>query len=336
MSALNRRDLLCVGLICTTTGLAYASGSRWSKDASDIKAGDALIDGVAGDGVTNDTEALSQAIAAAIKHNHALYLDKTYAISGLEIPGEEGTLRIIGDPVFVQAMPDSSCLSIKKQPLQQSVALHLRCTVIPHDMSRKADMNNIAINLTGFSSSNVEVKLGKASKHSAHTGRFNTVIYADSASPFHYGNTVRLVASAVPSPRYGIRYSNRGKGVLGNPNINMLSGWFVSLDTNIGDVLIDVGDTTQTIISGPTLMEACPNAIGVKMGNFTTIRDTWFENIGSDLKLTKTADTVPNDCLIERCYFSGQGHRVIIDNNVVARPKFINCLGEKEIEYSTA
>lgn len=335
MSALNRRDVLGVGLLCTTTGLAYASRTRWSKDTSNSKAGDAAIDGIAGDGVTNDTEALTQAIAAAIKHNHALYLDKIYAISGLEIPGEEGNLRIIGDPVFVQAKPNLPCLSIKKQPLQQSVALHLRCTVIPHEMSKKADINNVAVNLTGFSSSNVEVKLGRASKHTVDTGRFNTVVYADSASPFHYGNTIKVIASAVPSPQYGIRYANGGKGVLGNPNINMLSGWFVSLDTNIGDVLIDVGDTTQTIISGPTLMEACPNAIGVKMGNFTTVRDTWFENVGSDLYLTKTSSITPNNCLVERCYFSGKDHRIYIDNNVIARPKFINCLGETELQYLT-
>lgn len=203
----------------------------------------------------------------------------------------------------------------------------MTCTVIPHPASSKTNPSNVAINLTGFSSSEIIVRLGRATRHDATTGRFHTVIYADAGLPFHYGNRIRLIANAVPAPHYGIRYANRGKGAAGNPNINMLSAWFNALDTQSEDVLIDVADTTQTIIEGPTLIEACPHATAIRAGNFTTIRDIWFEQVGTTLSFLPTRDTSSNNCRVERCYFSGAGHIALISTNLAAPPSFLDCLG---------
>jgi len=240
---------------------------------------------------------------------------------------------VIGDPIFVQAQPNTPCLAIRAAPLQQAIGCRLSCTVVPHPSSSKANPANMAVNLTGFSASDIHIRLGEASGHTAETGRFHTVVYADAGSPFHYGNRVHLIISAVPSPKFGFRYGNRRRGVAANPNINTLSGWFTNLDTVPGDIMMDIGDTTQTIVEGPTLIEACPGAIGIKAGNFTTIRDVWFEQTGIDLQFTATNDTTPNNCRVERCQFSGPGHVVIIASDLGAPPTFEECLGDAAITF---
>lgn len=339
MNLLNRRGALGAGLLCA---VGSSSGSCSEPPVGQGKAGEATgirphearyAGGAKGDGRTDDTAALAAAIEAAVGQDQALYLDGTYAVARLMLPGLGRTLRIVGDPVFVQSRPNIPCIAIADSPLQQSVGCVLRCTVIPHTLSSKLDSANMAVDLTGFSTSDILIKLGEASAFTATTGRFHTVIYADAASPFHYGNHIRLIASAVPAPGYGIRYANRGKGVAANPNINLLSGWFSALDTVSGDILIDVGDTTQTIIAGPTLMEACPGAIGVRAGNFTTLRDIWFERIGIDVAFLPTKDTVPNNCRVERCQFSGDGHRIVVDPDLGAPPTFVECLGDEDVGY---
>ena len=289
--------------------------------------------GAVGDGVTDDTAALAAAAAMAATLGRPLYMTGRFAVANLQLPGLGSNLIIIGDPIFVQAEPNTPCLAIRAVPLQQAIGCRLSCTVVPHPSSSKADPANIAINLTGFSASDIHVRLGEASSHTANTGRFHTVVYADAGSPFHYGNRVRLIISEVPAPKFGFRYGNRRRGVAANPNINTLSGWFTNLDTVPGDILIDIGDTTQTIVEGPTLIEACPDAIGIKAGNFTTIRDVWFEQTGIDLKFTATNDTTPNNCRIERCQFSGPRHLVIIDNDLGAPPTFEECLGDAAVTF---
>jgi len=289
--------------------------------------------GAVGDGLADDTAAITAAAAMAAALGRPLYMTGRFAVANLQLPGLGSNLNIIGDPIFVQGQPNTPCLAIRATPLQQAVGCRLSCTVVPHPSSSKADPANIAINLTGFSSSDIHVRLGEASSHTATTGRFHTVVYADSGSPFHYGNRIRLILNTVPAPRFGFRYGNRKRGVAANPNINTLSGWFTNLDTLPGDILIDVGDTTQTIVEGPTLIEACPNAIGIKAGNFTTIRDVWFEQIGVDLDFTATNDTTPNNCRIERCHFSGSHHLVTIAGDLGAPPTFEECLGDAAITF---
>jgi hypothetical protein len=289
--------------------------------------------GAKGDGVTDDTMAITAAAVAAAESGRVLHMAGTFAVANLKLPGGGGSLHIFGDPTFIQARPNTLCLLIEDKLLQQRTGCRMTCTFVPHPGSSKTNANNVALNLTGFSSSNVEVVLGKASTHSDVLGRFHTLIYADAASPFHYGNRIRVIASAVPAPRFCVRYGNRGRGAIANPNINTVSGWFYALDTTQGDILIDVADTTQTIVEGPTLIEQCPSAIGIRAGNFTTVRDTWFEEVGVALDFTSTKDTTANNCRIERCYFSGAGHVALLPSDMAAPPNFVECVGDFALTF---
>jgi hypothetical protein len=289
--------------------------------------------GAKGDGVTDDTRAIAAAAVAAARSGRPLYMVGVFAVANLALPGNDGFLHIVGDPTFVQAAPDTPCLIIDEEHRQQALGYRFTCTVIPHPASSRNNARNMAINMTGFSASDIIVRLGRTSRHSADAGRFHTVLYADAAAPFHYGNRIRLIANAVPAPRYGIRYANRGKGVNANPNINMISGWFYALDTRQGDVLMDLADTTQTIVEGPALIEDCPNAVGIRAGNFTTIRDIWFEKVGTAVEFLSTGDTASNNGRVERCQFSGDGHRVGISTTLGTPPTFVECIGDTEIAF---
>lgn len=289
--------------------------------------------GAKGDGLTDDTDAIAAAAEFAAANALMLEMGGVFAVANLKLPGINGFLHILGDPTFVQAQPDTPCLAIQNKPLQQALGCRMTCTVVPHPASSKNNPRNVALDLTGFSSSDIIVRLGKALHHRADTGRFHTLVYADAATPFHYGNRIRIIASTVPAPRYCLRYANRNKGVAANPNMNMISGWFYALDTIMGDVLIDVGDTTQTIIEGPSLIEACPNATGIHAGNFTTIRDIWFEQIGVSINFMPTKHTVANNCRVERCYFSGAGHVIRMPSDLAAPPTFVECLGDHAVAF---
>lgn len=344
MPSLDRRHALRAGLAalssqpflasCGSASEPTGSGSDRTTSFGWVSVFDPQFAGGAkGDGATDDTAAIAAAALAAARSGRVLYMAGTFAIANLKLPGMDGLLHIFGDPTFIQARPNTPCLLIQDRPLQQRMGCRMTCTLVPHPESSKANANNVALNLTGFSSSDIVVILGKASDYSEARGRFHTLLYADAALPFHYGNRIRVIASAVPAPRYCVRYGNRGKGVAANPNINMISGWFYALDTVEGDVLIDVADTTQTIIEGPTLIEQCPNAVGIRAGNFLTIRDTWFEQVGAALDFSSTKDTVANNCRVERCYFSGSGHVVTIPENLGAPPTFVECLGISTVTF---
>jgi hypothetical protein len=340
---IDRRSTLRVSLAALSTQIMLGrQNPAFAQQDEDVaRHGHGLISvfdpqfggGAKGDGVTNDTRAIATAAIAAAKSGRPLHMEGVFAVANLAFPGNDGFLHVIGDPIFVQALPNTPCLIIDEDGQQQGLGYRITCTVVPHAASSKHDPSNVAINMTGFSASEINVRLGSASRHSADTGRFHTVLYADAATPFHYGNRIRLIANAVPAPRYGIRYVNRGKGVNANPNINMISGWFYALDTRQGDVLIDLADTTQTIVEGPALIEDCPNAVGIRAGNFTTIRDIWFEKIGTAVEFLSTRDTMSNNGRVERCQFSGDGHRVALSNALGAPPTFVECIGDTAIAF---
>lgn len=336
---INRRHTMRAGLLYALGSQAVHSSPTTPGQADPtafptndwIRASDPRFAGGAkGDGATDDTAALAAAAAAAAATGRPLYMPGNFAVANLELTGVGHPLHIVGDPTFIQARRNTPCLRIRRNPLQQIMGCKLDCTVVPHPGSEKENPGNVAIDLTGFSASDIAVRLGRAA---SGDGRFHTVVYADSASPFHYGNHIRLVANAVPAPKFGIRYGNRGKGVVANPNLNVVSGWFTDLDTVAGDILIDVGDTTQTIVGGPSLFEACPRATAIKLGNFTTVEDAWFESVGVALDMLGTQDTTPNDCRIQRCNFSGAGHVVRIASDLGAPPVFDECLNDSSVTY---
>ena len=291
--------------------------------------------GAVGDGVHDDTAAITAALIDGVVRGRAVDMRGTFATDRAKFPGtppnSTAYLKVIGEPVFVQLVPNSPCLVIQNVPLQQSAGHRFACTVIPHPDSDKSNPDNMAVDLTGFSTSQIIVRLGTASAYTKAKGRFHTVVFARSNSPFHYGNRIRLIANNVPAPKYGVRYGNGGLGASGNPNINTVSAWCVSLDTEQGDTLIDLGDTTQAIVEGPTLLEACPGALGIKLGNFTTVRDAWIETIGTDYEAMPTASTTPNNTTFQRCYFSGAGHVGQVHSAVGAPPTFEGCLGDADI-----
>lgn len=293
--------------------------------------------GIVGDGITDDTAAITAALIDAQQLGFSLHLPGRYAVSGLKFPGapalQSAYMLVTGEPTFVQAVPNTTVLQIQNSVLQQSAGHRFSCTIEPHPLSDKSDPANVGVDLTGFSTSDILIRLGVASSYTATTGRFHTAIFARSNSPFHYGNHIRYVANAVPAPKFGVRYSNDGSGVGGNPNINAISAWCVALDTVAGDRLIDVSDSTQAVICGPTLLEGCPNALGIKAGSLTSIRDVWFELIGTDMEFLPTASTTPNNCTVERCYFSGGGHVVQINNSLGAPPVFSECVNDGLVTY---
>lgn len=294
--------------------------------------------GIVGDGVTDDTAAITAAMVKALALGRALHLPGRYAVSNLRFPGApdgdaSSYVTITGEPTFVQAVANVPVLAIQNNVLQQSTGHVFSCTLVPHPNSDKDNAANIGADLTGFSRARVRIRLGKASSFSATKGRFHTMMYADAASPFFYGNDIEPIANAVPAAKYIVRLGNRGQGVIANGNINQFRPWCVALDTVPGDVLIDVGDSTQTIIAGPALLEGCPNAIGVKAGSLTTIRDVWFELVGVDMEFVATASTTPNNCTVERVYFSGGGHVVRIQADLGAPPVFSECVGDGAVSY---
>lgn len=342
MALIDRREALRAALHGLSGG-ALQGGTAAMRAAPDraerhwVSVFDAQFAGGAkGDGVTDDSAAISAAATAGIASGRPIFMPGAFAVANLDLSGGVGQLTIVGDPVFNQAQPNTPCLRLGTATRQRCVGARIACTVIPHRASSKHDPANVAIDLTGYSGGVFEIRLGKAERHDEITGRFHTVVHAESVAPFHYGNRVRLMAHAVPAPHRILRYGNRGAGVGSNPNINLISAWLYALDTVAGDVLIDVADTTQTIIAGPTLIEACPNAVGIRAGNFTTIRDVWFEALGTTLEFVPTRDTVPNDCRVERCYFSGANHRVRLSPAVAAPPRFVDCLGNPLIQREAA
>lgn len=290
--------------------------------------------GAVGDGVTDDTAACNLAAAYAMSVGAPLDMRGVFAVSNFRLPTSlvplgYGRLTIIGDPILVQAVPNVPCLIIDdSNPAQPHANGHrFSCTVIPHPSSAKANTANIAVNLTGLSNADIEVRLGTASAYTATTGRFHTVVHAKSDSPFHYGNKIRVTASAVPAPKYGLRYVNGG-GAIGNPNINQVSGYFYELDTQTGDVLLDVGDSSAIVVGGPSLFETCLNATAIKAGNLTTINSNmWIENVGVALDFTGTTDTAANNCTVSGVYFSDAAV-VKVSDTLTAPPRFEGCVND--------
>lgn len=331
---------LSTGALVRTAAGSIAYGLRTAKSKLDehISPFDTQYNGGAvGDGIADDTMAITMASAVASITGRSINVTTgKFAVANARLPtagaGDPSYVAFVGDPVFVQLTPNTPCIAtqISDSARLQSVGHRFSCTVIPHIMSDKANAANIAIDATGMSSSDIRVTLGTATSYTSTSGRFNTIVGARSDSPFHYGNRIHVIANACPAPKYGIRYTNGGAGAAGNPNINQVSGYFNALDTIAGDIMIDVGDSTQVKVCWPTLLEACPNATGVRAGNFCHIQGVWFENItgGVDIDFVGTASTTPNNCRVSECQFSGGGHVILIRNDLGAPPRFEDCIGD--------
>lgn len=291
--------------------------------------------GAKGDGITDDSAAITQASAMASIMGRSVNLTNgKFAVANARLPtagaGDSSYIGVVGEPYFVQLTPNTPCIatSIADPTRLQSVGHKIRCTVQPHPSSSKSNTANIAFDATGCSAADIHVTLAQATSYTATTGRFNTVVFARSNSPFHYGNRIHVVLNAVPAPKYGVRFGNGGAGAAGNPNINTVSGYFNALDTVAGDIMLDLGDSTQVKVVWPTLMEACPNATAVRAGNFCVIEGVWFENMGIDIDFLGTASTTPNNCKVTECQFSGGGHSILVRNDLGAPPLFEHNIGD--------
>ncbi len=77
--------------------------------------------GAKSDGVTNDTRAIATAAIAAVKSGRPLHMEGVFAVANLAFPGNDGFLHVIGDPIFVQALPNTPCLIIDEDGQQQGL-----------------------------------------------------------------------------------------------------------------------------------------------------------------------------------------------------------------------
>lgn len=325
------------GIVLTGRGAGAGSIDLERRSLATVNAVD--WPGVDYTGVLDSTVGLTQAAAAAVVLGRELYMPGEYKVSRWKLPGTQPNtsnyLRISGEPTLIQGTANVPCVVIQDSPLQTSVGYIMSFVLVPHVDSDRENDANIGIDLTGFSRGKVKITLGAAPTVTAQKGRFRDLVFARSNVPFHYGCEVEVIGNNVPSPKCMYRASNGGTAASGNPNLNKVHGWVAYLTgIQAGDVMIDVGDTTQVTVS-EVLFESISGATCVRAGNMCTIEHNWFEAGANsiDIKFVQTGSTTPNNCVVGRDQFSGNGHVIQIQSGLGAPPVFENCLDDVFVTY---
>lgn len=286
-------------------------------------------------GVGDQTAAFQAAIDALPARGGIVRFRGDYtigAVAPIDFPAEPKTVRLTGEGKLLQGAANA--------PMIQKITGISRCyqsrmdgfTVVAHVDSVKTNPANIAINIHGFDSCEIDVRMEGNATFTATAGRFYAVVSGHSNLPFCYNNEIRLLMSETAGPAKGVWLHDDGAGTLANANLNKVSVWAYALDGC--DIAVDVQKTTQTIVHDG-LFEDCVGMRGVYAGNFTTTRDNWFELIDEAINYGSSA-TLANNCISERDQFSGS-NTIVIHSSVAAWPEFRNPLfGSMTFENESA
>lgn len=249
----------------------------------------------------------------------------------IRFPAEPKIVHLLGEGRSILRQGAANAPMIAKVAgVSRIIGAHIKgFTVVAHVDSLKATATNILINIAGFDWSEIDVEYQSNATTTATTGRAHAVIAGHANGIPCYGNTIRVKLAQTAGPSKGVWLHNNGGTSLANANANKVSVWGYAMAGC--DYLVDAADSTQTVIDFG-LLEDCPDSIGVRMGNYTKIKDKWPELLLAIAEFGSTAATTANNCVVEFTQLSGNGTFIITDA-VTAPPRFNDVLFSGATHY---
>lgn len=256
----------------------------------------------------DNREAFQAAIEALPPTGGTVRFSGSYRVSTLVFPNDPKVVNLIGGgPGSELTLADLKGPLVRKQDAFGRItgARIAGFTARAHPDHDVDDLEHIMFAVSGWCASEFDVGY-RSDRLGPNRGGSVGVLFEQSSARFPtYGNRFRAVISQSYGPGRVVRCHNGGMGTLHNPNrIELRESWIYGC-AGIR-VVFDAGDSTGSAISS-TLIEDCPDATAVVMGQSCVVEKNWFEKLAVNIATDERASTDGSSSIIIGNYFSGDG-----------------------------